>query len=251
VRFGLRSADDPRILNTIKVIDAKLKVDTPSGPCWHRYIKDGYGEDVNGNFSSMHGMGRAWPLLTGERGHYEIAAGNMKGAKKLLKAMELFSNNSLLPEQIWDTKDIPGKGLFFGKHSGSAMPLTWAHAEYIKLCSSIKKKKICDLPMFTQERYINNKINSSIVVWRFNHQEKIISFKKILRIEVLTEATVRWTDNNWETWNEVNAKNTGLGIYIADISSNNSKRSNIRFTFFWKQASHWENKDFEIKVESD
>lgn len=33
VRFGLRAADDPHILNTIKVIDAKLKVETPSGPC--------------------------------------------------------------------------------------------------------------------------------------------------------------------------------------------------------------------------
>lgn len=251
VRFGLRAADDPRILNTIKAIDAKLKVDTPSGPCWHRYVKDGYGEDVNGNFSSTHGIGRAWPLLTGERGHYEIAAGNMEGAKKLLKTMESFSNNSLLPEQIWDTKDIPDKGLFFGKHSGSAMPLTWAHAEYIKLCSSIKKKKICDLPMFTAERYIKNKVSSSIVVWRFNHQEKRIPGKKVLRIEVLAEAIVRWTDNNWTTWNETSTKDTGLGIYVADISSDNSKRSNIRFTFFWKQASHWENKDFEIKVEEE
>ncbi|MGN6531249.1 MAG: glycoside hydrolase family 15 protein, partial [Ginsengibacter sp.] len=251
VRFGLRAANDPHILNTIKVIDAKLKVETPSGPCWHRYTKDGYGEDENGNFSPTHGIGRAWPLLTGERGHYEIAVGQIDQAKKLLRAMESFSNNSLLPEQIWDTTDIPEKGLFFGKHSGSAMPLTWAHAEYIKLCSSIKKKKICDLPMFTQERYIKNKVTSSIVVWRFNHQEKIISSKKLLRIEVLAEAVVRWTDNNWTTWNEVNTRNTGLGIYVADISSNNSKRSNLRFTFFWKQANHWENKDFEIKVKDE
>lgn len=249
VRFGLRAADDSRILNTIKVIDAKLKVDTPSGPCWHRYTKDGYGEDQNGNFSSIRGIGRAWPLLTGERGHYEIAAGRIDKAKKLLRAMELFSNNSLLPEQIWDTTDIPEKGLFFGKHSGSAMPLTWAHAEYIKLCSSIKKKKICDLPMFTTQRYIQNKVTSSIAVWRFNHQEKMISSKKILRIEVLAEAVVRWTDNNWETYTDMNTKDTRIGIFVADIFPNNSKRSNIRFTFFWKQANHWENKDFEIKIE--
>jgi glucoamylase len=251
VRFGLRSANDPRILNTIKVIDAKLKVDTPSGPCWHRYTKDGYGEDVNGDFSPTNGIGRAWPLLTGERGHYEIAAGNITGAKKLLKAMELFSNNSLLPEQIWDTTDIPEKGLFFGKHSGSAMPLTWAHAEYIKLCSSIKKKRICDLPMFTEERYIKQKTKSLFLVWRFNFQEKIISFKQVLRIEVLEEAIVRWTDNNWETWNDVNTKNTELGVYVADIDSYNSKAGSMRFTFFWKKANHWENKDFEIKVENE
>lgn len=251
VRFGVRAADDPHILNTIKVIDAKLKIDTPSGPCWHRYNKDGYGEDVNGKFSSTHGIGRAWPLLTGERGHYEIAAGSIDEAKKLLRAMESFSNNSLLPEQIWDTKDIPEKGLFFGKHSGSAMPLTWAHAEYIKLCSSIKKKKICDMPKYTEERYIKEKTSSLFLVWRFNFQQKMISFKQILRIEVLAEAVVRWTDNNWQTYNDVNTKNTGLGVYVADIYSYNSKTCNILFTFFWKEANRWENKDFEIKVEKE
>jgi glucoamylase len=48
VRFGLRRADDPRILNTIRVIDAVLKVDTPQGPAWHRYIGDQYGEHDDG-----------------------------------------------------------------------------------------------------------------------------------------------------------------------------------------------------------
>ena len=67
----------------------------------------------------------------------------------------------------------------------------------------------------------------------------------------MAEAIVRWTDNNWITWNEAPTKDTGLGIYIADISFNNSKRSNIRFTFFWKQANHWENKDFEIEIEEE
>lgn len=251
VRFGLRAADDPRILNTLTAIDAKLKVDTPYGPCWRRYVNDGYGEDVNGDFSKTHGIGRAWPLLTGERGHYEIAAGNIDPAKKLLKAMELFSNNSLLPEQIWDTNDIPEKGLFFGKASGSAMPLTWAHAEYIKLCSSIKKKKICDMPLFTKDRYIRQKTSSPYAVWRFNLRQKFISFGKILRIEVLEEAVIRWTDNNWETWENTPTRNSGLGIYVADIFTDYANKSYIRFTFFWKQAGHWEDKDFEIKVENE
>lgn len=248
VRFGLRAANDPRILNTIKAIDAKLKVDTPSGPCWRRYVKDGYGEDVNGNFSSTHGIGRPWPLLTGERAHYEIAAGNIDKAKSLLKAMELFSNNSLLPEQIWDAKDIPEKDLFFGKHSGSAMPLTWAHAEYIKLCSSIKKKKICDMPMFTEERYIIQKTRSPFVVWRFNLQVKIIPIKKILRIEVLEEAVVHWTDDNWKTSNDMATRDTKLGMHTADIVLENSKAEEIKFTFFWKKANRWEGNNFIISI---
>src|SRR4029077_19739104 len=44
VRFGLRAPDDPRIRNTVAVIDALLKVELPAGPCWRRYNGDGYGE---------------------------------------------------------------------------------------------------------------------------------------------------------------------------------------------------------------
>jgi glucoamylase len=73
VRFGLRAPDDPRILNTLKVIDALLKVETPFGPAWHRYNGDGYGEHEDGTPFNGTGVGRLWPLLTGERAHYELA----------------------------------------------------------------------------------------------------------------------------------------------------------------------------------
>ena len=62
-------------VNTVKVIDATLKVDTPRGPAWHRYQGDGYGEHADGGPFDGTGIGRAWPLLTGERAHYELAAG--------------------------------------------------------------------------------------------------------------------------------------------------------------------------------
>jgi glucoamylase len=156
VRFGLRAPNDQRILNTVKVIDAQLKVDTPQGPCWHRYNNDGYGEHEDGSPYNGTGIGRAWPLLTGERAHYEIAAGNFDKAESLLKTMEAFANNGLFPEQIWDTMDIPKEELFLGKQTGSALPLVWAHAEYIKLCWSLKHKTVFDMPLHTRERYIQN-----------------------------------------------------------------------------------------------
>ena len=253
VRFGLRAADDPKILNTIKVIDDKLKVDTPSGPCWHRYTNDGYGEEKNGDGYSNNGMGigRAWPLLTGERAHYEVAAGNINGAKELLKAMDAFSNNGLLSEQIWDTDDIPEKNLFFGKHSGSAMPLVWSHSEYIKLCKSIKEKKIFDMSLHTQDRYVNKKTPSPYMIWRFNWPCTSISSKKILRIEVLKPARIHWTFDNWKTSNDTDTKDTKLGMHIADIVFGNEKAGEIKFTFFWKEANCWENRDFEVKVICD
>ena len=157
VRFGLRSAHDPKILNTVKVIDALLKVELTNGTSWHRYVGDIYGEDKKGDpyeVGGRKGIGRLWPLLTGERAHYEIAAGNYDFARHLLKSMDNFSNNGFLPEQVWDTEDIPDKNLLAGKPTGSAMPLTWAHSEYIKLCRSLKEKRIFDMPVSVYERYV-------------------------------------------------------------------------------------------------
>ncbi|MEO6843942.1 MAG: glycoside hydrolase family 15 protein [Ginsengibacter sp.] len=250
VRFGLRAADDPKILNTIKVIDAKLKVDTPNGPCWHRYTNDGYGEDKNGDGFSGNGMGigRAWPLLAGERGHYEVAAGNIKGAKEILKSMDRFANNGLLSEQIWDTDDIPEKELFFGKHSGSAMPLVWTHSEYIKLCYSIKEKEIFDMSLHSQERYIKNKVKSQFAVWRFLWPCENIPKNKKLRIEVMAAAKVRWSLDDWKTTNETETCDTKLGIHVADIELKKTGSEAIQFTFFWKKANRWENKNYKISI---
>jgi glucoamylase len=155
VRFGLRAADDPRILNTIRVIDAVLKVDTPKGPCWHRYNHDGYGEHADGSPFNGSGIGRAWPLFVGERAHYELAAGNIQEARRLLGVMEAMAGESgLLSEQIWDTDPIPDKELFPGRPSGSARPLVWAHAEHVKLLRSLDDGAVFDAPPQTRQRYL-------------------------------------------------------------------------------------------------
>src|SRR5262249_37992500 len=128
VRFGLRAADDPRILNTVKVIDALLKIKLPAGPCWDRYNGDGYGDHADGAALDGTGIGRAWPLLAGERAHYELAAGRPQLAEELLRVMEFSTEGGrLIPEQVWDSADIPGLELFRGKPTGSACPLVWAH----------------------------------------------------------------------------------------------------------------------------
>jgi glucoamylase len=155
VRFGLRAPDDPRILNTIKVIDELLRVQLPQGPAWYRYNYDGYGEHEDGSPFDGTGIGRPWPLLAGERAHYELAAGRPANAEALLGVMESSTGTSrLIPEQIWDKADIPERELFTGKASGSACPLVWAHSEYIKLRRSLVDGKVFDQPPQTVERYL-------------------------------------------------------------------------------------------------
>ena len=114
VRYGIRSADDPIIEDSVRVVDAVLKVETPYGPAWRRYNNDGYGQREDGSSYAGWGKGRPWPLMTGERGHYDIAAG--RDASSYLRALENFSQGiGLIPEQIWDGPELPSSYLRFGE----------------------------------------------------------------------------------------------------------------------------------------
>ncbi|MGA8181656.1 MAG: glucan 1,4-alpha-glucosidase [Desulfobacterales bacterium] len=250
VRFGLRAADDQRILNTVKIVDALLKVETPHGPSWHRYNDDGYGEHDNGSPFDGTGVGRTWPLLTGERAHYALAAGNTGEAIRLLHAMEAFANPSgLISEQVWDSKDVPAHELFFGKPSGSAMPLVWAHAEYIKLRRSLKDGQLFDMPDQTVKRYLKMKTMSPFTIWRFNHKCQNMPAGKTLRLEVLSDATICWSGDGWKTSRDIRARDTGLGIYTVDLDTETLRAGNsVAFTFHWIASDRWEGTDFIVKV---
>jgi glucoamylase len=251
VRFGLRAADDPRIVNTVKIVDATLKVDTPRGPAWHRYQGDAYGEHADGRPFDGIGIGRAWPLLTGERAHYELAAGRTDSANELARAMEAFAGDSgLLPEQVWDSADISDRELFLGHPSGGAMPLVWAHAEYIKLCRSRCDGEIFDRPPQTVHRYLVNKTTSSHAIWRFNNKLRAMQPHRTLRIETLAPAIVHWSVDGWRTVHDALTCDTTLGVHIVDLETLCLHIGDrVDLTFFWPDVDRWEGVDFWVCVE--
>lgn len=250
VRFGLRAADDPRIINTVKAIDALLKVETPSGPVWRRYIDDLYGEHEDGAAFDGTGVGRAWPLLTGERAHYELAAGRRFEAQRLLKTMEAFaSEGGMIPEQVWDAADIPGRELFFGRPSGSAMPLVWAHAEYVKLCRSLREGRVFDTPPQTVERYLLEQTGTPYTVWRFNNKCATMPVGKTLRLEASAPALIHWSADGWRTASDTETRDTGLGLHVADLPTRMMRPGEmVDFTFYWPVAGRWEGADFKVEV---
>jgi len=233
VRFGLRAPNDPRILNTIKVVDALLKVKLPQGPCWYRYNDDGYGEHADGSPFDGTGIGRAWPLLAGERAHYELAAGNVTGAQELLRSVESSASGSqLLPEQVWDNGDIPERELFLGKPTGSACPLVWAHSEHIKLVRSLKDGKIFDQPPQTFKRYCVEHRKAVVWSWRFNNKCRTLPRGKDLSIALLAPATVHWSSDGWQTAYDLITRDSGLGVHFADLpTSGLDSGHTIVFTF--------------------
>ncbi len=250
VRYGLRSAKDLRILDTVKVIDEILRKETRTGPVWHRYNLDGYGEHDDGSPFDGTGVGRGWPLLAGERAHYEIAKGNFEEAERLLHVIEAqASPGGLIPEQVWDAEDIPKHGLHNGRPAGSAMPLVWAHAEYIKLARSIRERKVFDMPPQPVIRYQTKKTSSKLASWRFNQKIRTIQHGRNLRIEVLVPATIHWSSDGWKTATDSKTVDTGLGIHYADLETTDlSPGESIVFTFFWPEANKWEGADFQVTV---
>lgn len=249
VRFGLRAAEDPRMQATLCAIDAKLRVDLPDGPNWYRYNCDGYGEHADGRPFDGTGIGRLWPLLTGERAHFALAAGDTEQARALLAAMEArTSRGALFPEQVWDADDIPDRELVRGRPSGSAMPLVWAHAEYIKLLRSLRDGVVFDAPPQTHARYVAATTTPRVQPWRPGFQPETMRPGRILRIALPEPATILWSDTDWAQSHETPALANSLGIAIAELPSA-SLPAGRGIVFTWRTASGaWAGADYRVAV---
>ena len=216
VRYGIRDAHDPIIVDSLRVVDAVLKFDAPAGPVWRRYNHDGYGQQVDGATYKGWGVGRPWPLLTGERGHYELAAG--RDAEPYAHALEQFAVGiGLIPEQIWDQPSLPQKLLFHGGPTGSALPLLWAHAEYVKLVRSIRDGQVFDRLAPVHARYAGRTRTGAALleVWTDKWPVRTISVGARLRIVSSVPFEVSWRTETAE--GAARAMPTGISLWYSDI----------------------------------
>ena len=252
VRFGLRAADDPRMVDTVKVIDHVLRVKLPYGPGWRRYNGDGYGEYDNGNPYDGTGVGRVWPLLAGERAHYELAAGRQAEAEKLLTVLEAgASPGKLLPEQVWDSRPIPALELEPGEPSGSAMPLVWAHAEHIKLLRSLADGTVFDRLPQPVRRYLREQHAARCRPWRPDWRTPGVPAGRTLRLDLPEPALVHWSTDEWKTRVDVRTHDTGLGVHTADLPTDGLiPADTIVFTWMVLASGEWIGRDHTVTVEA-
>jgi len=153
VRLGIRPASDPIIQHSVEIVDSTIRVETPNGPSFHRYSHDGYGETYFGGPWQNEGIGRIWPIFTGERGEYEIAAGH--DPTLYLTAMLQFANQGgMIPEQVWDQADPSRTGFVFGRGTGSATPLAWSMAQFLRLVVCAEEKRIVETPNIVAEHFL-------------------------------------------------------------------------------------------------
>ena len=154
VRLGVKPPDDPAVADSLAETDTSLAADTPSGRVWYRYTYDGYGEKPTGAPWDFSGntQGRPWPLLAGERGEYEVARGG-DGLPFLQTMANTANDGYMIPEQVWDKPDPTAFGYQAGKATGSASPLAWAMAQYVRLARAIDAHHPVETPDFVAKRY--------------------------------------------------------------------------------------------------
>lgn len=246
VRLGLRSATDSRIQETTQLVDKLLRVDLPAGPYYYRYNEDGYGEHRDGRPFDGAGIGRLWPLLSGERGHYAVACG--EDAQPYIDAMlASASTGGMLPEQIWDQADIPERGLKKGRPSGSAMPLNWAHAELIKLIYAQKMGKPIEHLDVVYQRYVKKPVHHLIRHWRDYLTCQHIPAGVALLIEATEPFVLHYGFDGWQAVKEQNSTPLGLGIYGVLLRADALTGKTLQFSRRF-DARGWEGKDWSLEI---
>jgi glucoamylase len=251
VRYGIRQADDPLIVDSLKVVDHVLKRDTPNGPCWRRYNHDGYGQRKDGGPYIGYGQGRAWPLLTGERGHYELAAG--RDPQPFIAAMEKFASvGGMLPEQVWDYADFPQEDMYFGQSAGSAQPLVWAHSEYVKLLKSTVDGKVFDCISCVRARYgVGSEartFKSNLEIFQRTRPIQRLAAGMTLRFVNPERFEVTYTTDNWATTMRLESRPVGYAGFFADLATTPGQTGKLIFTAYWPDEHEWLGRNYEVTV---
>ena len=246
VRLGLRKATDPRVTDTIAVVDRMLRVDTPSGPIYRRYNDDGYGEYDDGRAYDGNGVGRAWPLLTGERGHLALQAG--EDPIEYLRTMHrCASPGGLLPEQVWDGEAIPALELYPGRPSGSAMPLIWSHSEFLKLLIARDRGRPVELLETVRKRYGRRIPKAKVTRWRNETPVATLAEGRVLQIEDRRPFVLHCGWDGWQSTEDLPAMPLPFGLWGVTVVPDSYKgRSELNFTRRYGDA--WEGKDHTVAI---
>ncbi len=247
VRLGLRKAMDRRVQDTIAVVDQELKVETPSGALYHRYNEDGYGEYPDGRPFDGAGQGRAWPLLVGERGHLALQSG-IDPLPYLQTILRCASPGGLLPEQVWDTTAIPELGLFPGKPSGSAMPLLWSHAEFIKLLVARELNRPVEMLRAVEARYsAGTPPPARYWHWRSEVPVHFLENGRGLLVEDREAFTLHVGRDGWQQIEEIAAVRQPLGLWGVPLSAQRLLGAR-ELNFTRRYARGWEGVDHRVEL---
>lgn len=247
-RLGLRAPDDPRMIASLKVADALLRVSTLSGLAYRRYVGDRYGEHPDGSPFDGSGIGRAWPLLTGERGIMALLQG--EDPLPYLEAMcSMASRFGLIPEQVWDSDPIPQRGLSRGGPTGSAMPLVWAHAEFLKLLLAREHGRPLERLNAVWDRYRRRPPKAAVWYWRDQVPFDDLPPGRALVVEAAQPFRLHVGVDGWRDAADHASTPLGLGMHgvLIDTTKLNGFHE-LNFTCFYPADNCWDGVDYSVRL---
>jgi glucoamylase len=187
--------------------------------------------------------------LTGERGHYELAAGH--DPKPFIASMENFANQGgMISEQLWDADNLPDGSMKRGCPTGAAMPLCWSHAEYVSLVRSSHDGVCFDRVEPAFRRYVLNPVQNRYEIWSLRHPLRRVSRGRILRIILAREAIIVWSTDTWARTNEsYTSHESSLNLWFADLPTLEWPNGSVlTFTCFWQRDRRWEGRNWQVSV---
>jgi glucoamylase len=165
---------------------------------------------------------------------------------------QLANGTGLLPEQVWD-RHFRSNGIdYFGRPTGSAMPLVWAHAEYIKLVRSAKEGRVFDLMPEVADHYRNHpRHRERYAMWTLHYPTRVAHPGETLRVYAANRFRLRYSLDNWATTEDKNSRDAELDVHFVDVDVPRDQRMPARFTFFWEKRQSWHGSDFAVAIEPE
>lgn len=222
-RLGLRDVADQRLVDSATLADVMLARNVGTGTAYYRYNYDGYGEQVDGsNFAGV-GVGRVWPLLAGERGHFAVLSGG-SGLPELTAMLAMRSDTGLLPEQVWDEppllprNGVPSLPLRTGQRTLSAMPLVWAHSELIKLIAVRSSRQPVERLEAVAVRYGAKSPTPTASHWRDAVPVRELLTGRGLVVEDTQPFTLHYGHDDWTAVQDRSSTPLGFGMHGTKLS---------------------------------
>jgi glucoamylase len=163
----------------------------------------------------------------------------------------------LMPEQVWDEPDRPDTSLKIGAPAGSAVPLVWAHAEYLKLLRSAVDGKVFDRIEAVYQRYSEpagrSRLHNHLEIYSLHRPIQKIAAGDTLRILDEAKFDVIWSCDGWKTRQSVPSRSLGSAGYAVDIHPKReagSQGSGLSWTLHWPEQDRWLGSNVEIAIEA-
>jgi glucoamylase len=149
---------------------------------------------------------------------------------------------------VWDAPDIPSAGMYLGRPAGSAMPLMWAHAEYVKLLRTIADRRVFDRLPIVAERYLNHRGRTDLEIWKPLRQAREVAPGQVLRVQAEAAFDLRWSADLWQTVNRSVATATGVGVHFVDMPVAQGQQAPLRFVLLWRANAGPDEPEHEVCV---